>query len=240
MRADVFRARARNYPSAREAALFSDDVPPAVYDNLIATVRANLAPLFRYLGLRRRVLKLEEIHHYDTYVPMVPDIETRTSFDEAIEKVIEALAPLGDEYTGPGRGPARSAGATVTRARASAAAPFRPVATATRRHHDELQGGRFFRCLYAGARGGPFHAFVVFPAEPEFQDYDYPIFLAEVASTFNEELLTHHLLEDTSDPGCALPDQPPDRRHPRHGLPADDVRGVRKAHPCDGGSAARR
>ncbi|HEY2344165.1 MAG TPA: M3 family metallopeptidase, partial [Chthoniobacteraceae bacterium] len=68
VKADVFEARARNYPSAREAALFQDDIPCAVYDNLISSVRANLAPLFRYYELRRRVLKLNEIHHYDTYV----------------------------------------------------------------------------------------------------------------------------------------------------------------------------
>ena len=99
VRKDVFYARARNYPSAREAALFQDDIPVSVYDNLIATVRENLAPLFRYYELRRKVLKLDEIHHYDTYVPMVSAIETNISFDEATDMVIESLAPLGEEYT---------------------------------------------------------------------------------------------------------------------------------------------
>ena len=88
VKADVFRARARNYPSALEASLFQDDVPVAVYDGLIAAVRANLAPLFRYYELRRRVLGLEELHAYDTYVPLVAEIETDVSFDEAIEKVL--------------------------------------------------------------------------------------------------------------------------------------------------------
>src|SRR5262249_30078610 len=74
VKADVFRARARNYPSSLEAALFPDDVPVAVYEGLIKSVRANLAPLFRYFELRRRVLKLRELHHYDTYVPMVAEI----------------------------------------------------------------------------------------------------------------------------------------------------------------------
>ncbi len=98
IKADVFSARARNYASAREAALFQDDMPIAVYDNLIASVRANLEPLFRYYALRKRVLKLPEIHAYDTYVPIVADIETHVSFDEAIAKVVAALEPLGDEY----------------------------------------------------------------------------------------------------------------------------------------------
>ncbi|MEP6810521.1 MAG: M3 family oligoendopeptidase, partial [Chthoniobacterales bacterium] len=100
VKADVFRARARNHPSALEASLFRDDVPVAVYDGLINAVRSNLQPLHRYYELRRRVLGLDELHHYDTYVPLVAEIETQVTFDEAIEKVIASLAPLGEEYTG--------------------------------------------------------------------------------------------------------------------------------------------
>src|SRR5438067_5709424 len=74
--ADVFRDRARHYSSSLQATLFPDDVPPAVYEGLIKSVRANLGPLFRYFELRRRVLGLKELHHYDTYVPMVAEIET--------------------------------------------------------------------------------------------------------------------------------------------------------------------
>src|SRR4029077_10404445 len=98
VKADVFRARARNYSSSLEAALFPDDVPVSVYEGLIRSVRANLAALFRYFELRRRVLGLKELHHYDTYVPMVSDIESHISFDEAVDKVVAALQPLGKEY----------------------------------------------------------------------------------------------------------------------------------------------
>src|SRR5438552_7649184 len=98
VKADVFRARARNYSSALESALFPVDVAVEVYDGLIASVRANLKPLFRYFDLRRGVLGLSELHHYDTYVPLVAEIETYISFDEAVEKVIAALQPLGKEY----------------------------------------------------------------------------------------------------------------------------------------------
>src|SRR5438132_3599122 len=98
VKADVFHARARRYPSALEAALFPDDVPVAVYEGLVKSVRANLKPLFRYFDLRRRVLGLDELHHYDTYVPLVPEIETRFTFDQAVETVLAALAPLGKEY----------------------------------------------------------------------------------------------------------------------------------------------
>src|SRR5205823_4340468 len=95
VKADIFRARARRYSSALEAALFPDDVPVSVYDGLITSVRANLKPLFRYFELRRRVLGLPELHHYDTYVPLVKEIETRVAFDQAVEHVLVALAPLG-------------------------------------------------------------------------------------------------------------------------------------------------
>src|SRR5438093_5446798 len=98
VKADVFRARARNYPSSLDPALFPDDVPASVYEGLIKAVRLNLAPLFRYFDLRRRVLGLDALHHYDTYVPLVPEIETRFTFDQAIETVLNALGFLGKEY----------------------------------------------------------------------------------------------------------------------------------------------
>src|SRR6266545_4118039 len=84
VKADVFHARARHYASALEAALFPDDVPVAVYDGLIQSVRANLKPLFQYFDFRRRVLGLSELHHYDTYVPLVPKIQTKLTFNEQL------------------------------------------------------------------------------------------------------------------------------------------------------------
>src|SRR5437868_8687168 len=99
VKADVFRARARNFPSALEASLFKDDVPVAVYDGLINAVRDGIPPLLRYYELRRRVLALDQLRAYDTYVPLVPEIETHVGFDEAINKVVASLAPLGQEYT---------------------------------------------------------------------------------------------------------------------------------------------
>src|ERR1700756_4197622 len=84
VKADVFHARARHYPSALEAALFPDDVPIAVYDGLTQSVRANLKPLFRYFDFRRRVLGLSELHHYDTYVPLVPENQTGFTLDQRL------------------------------------------------------------------------------------------------------------------------------------------------------------
>jgi len=202
VRGDVFSARARHYPCARGAALFRDDVPPAVYDNLVGAVRANLPALFRYFQLRRRVFKLDEIHQYDTYVPMVSELEIRTSFDQAVDLVIESLAPLGPEYT------------------ATLAAGLRAQRWCDRYESKGKRPGAFssgsygnppfilmnykedvFSDIYTLAHeaGHSMHTWFS-QAHQLYQNYDYPIFLAEVASTFNEELLTHHLLEKTSDP----------------------------------------
>ena len=202
VRADVFNARARNYPSALEAALFQDDVPASVYNNLISSVRSNLDPLFRYYELRRKVLKLDEIHHYDTYVPMVSSVETRVSFDEAIDKVIASLAPLGAEYCEvleQGMRHGRWCDRYESKGKRSGAfssSSFGNPPYILMNYKDDV-----FSDVYTLAHeaGHSMHSWYSMNNQ-SFQDYDYPIFLAEVASTFNEELLTHYLLEQTSDP----------------------------------------
>ncbi len=199
VKADVFQARARNYASAREGALFQDDVPVSVYDNLISSVRANLAPLGRYYALRKRVLKLSEIHPYDTYVPIVENVQSRVSFDEAIEKVIDALHPLGAEYCeilGAGLRKGRWCDRYENKGKRSGAfssssygnPPFMMM-----NYKEDV-----FSDIYTLAHeaGHSMHSWYA-QREQSFQDYNYPIFLAEVASTFNEELLTHHLLKLT-------------------------------------------
>ena len=202
IRADVFAARARNHSSAREAALFHDDVPVSVYDNLISSVRAHLAPLWRYYELRRKVLKLDEIHHYDTYVPMVSDIDTHVSYDEAIDKVIAALAPLGTEYCSvleDGLRNRRWSDRYESKGKRSGA--FSSSSYGNPPFILMNYKADVFSDVYTLAHeaGHSMHTWYS-QKNQAFQDYDYPIFLAEVASTFNEELLTHYLLETTSDP----------------------------------------
>jgi oligoendopeptidase F len=202
VRADVFSARARNYPSARASALFRDDVPATVYDNLIGAVRANLAPLFRYFDLRRRVLKLDELHQYDTSVPMVSDLEMHTSFDEAIGLVLDSLAPLGSEYTaalGAGLRSQRWCDRYESKGKRSGAfssSSYGNPPFIMMNYKEDVFSDVYTLAHEAG------HSMHTWFAQRQqlFQNYDYPIFLAEVASTFNEELLTHHLLEKTTDP----------------------------------------
>ena len=200
IRADVFSARARNYPSALEGALFYDDVPVTVYDNLIFSVRSNLAPLFQYYDLRRRVFGLSEIHQYDTYVPMVADLETNISFDEAIEKVLAALSPLGDEYvTALGKG-LRGRWCDRYECKGKRSGAFSSSSYGNPPYILMNYKTDVFSDVYTLAHeaGHSMHTWYS-QANQKFQDYHYPIFLAEVASTFNEELLTHHLLESTDD-----------------------------------------
>src|SRR5438309_3433953 len=201
VKADVFRARTRNYSSALESALFPDDVPVEVYDGLIASARANLKPLFRYFDLRRRVLGLSELHHYDTYVPLVAEIETHIRFDEAVEKVIAALRPLGKEYVDVlseglrGRWCDRYE-TKGKRSGAFSAGSYGAPPYILMNYKEDV-----FADIYTLAHeaGHSMHTWFAQKSQ-RFQDYDYPIFLAEVASTFNEELLTHFLLEQTTDP----------------------------------------
>ena len=202
IKAGVFRARSRNYPSAREAALFQDDVPVSVYDNLISTVRANLQPLFRYYALRKRVLGLAEIHQYDTYVPIVPDFERQTSFDEAIELCLGALKPLGDEYCrvlADGMKAHRWCDRFENKGKRSGAfssGSYGSPPYILMNYKDDVFADVFTLAHEAGHSMHTWHS----NRTQRWQDADYPIFLAEVASTFNEELLTHHLLDQTSDP----------------------------------------
>ncbi len=201
VRADVFHARARNYPSAREAALFPDNVPLAVYDNLISTVRSNLAPLFRYFELRRRVLGLEEIHAYDTAVPMVGDVKTDVPWDEAVDLVLSAVAPLGSEYTsvlGHGLRDGRWCDRYENKGKRSGAFSY---GTYTSPPYIMMNYKvDVFSDVYTLAHeaGHSMHTWYSQRAQL-YQNYHYPIFLAEVASTFNEILLTEHLLKTTED-----------------------------------------
>jgi oligoendopeptidase F len=200
VKADIFRARARKYSSALEASLFRDDISITVYDGLIMSVRAHLAPLFRYFELRRRALGLDELHHYDTYVPLVPEIETRITFDEAVETVLAALRPLGAEYVDSlgeglrGRWCDRYENKNK-RSGAFSAGSYGAPPYILMNYKDDV-----FADVYTLAHeaGHSMHTFLAQKTQL-FQDYDYPIFLAEVASTFNEELLTHYLVEQTKD-----------------------------------------
>jgi oligoendopeptidase F len=196
IRGDVFYARMRRYPSARAASLFGDDIPLAVYDNLISTVRKHLPALHEYYALRQEILQLDKIHQYDTFVPLVPRVAKHVPFDEAIQLVTESLQPLGSDYVDTLRNGlnARWVDRYETKGKRSGAFSSSSYGNAPyilMNYRADVFSDVF---TLAHESGHSMHSWYSQRHQP-FQDYGYPIFLAEVASTFNEELLTHYLLE---------------------------------------------
>jgi len=192
---DVYAARVRNHPAAVDAALFGDNVPLAVYDQLIAAVRAHLPAVHRYYDLRKRVLGIDAIHHYDCYVPLVPELEQRHTWDEAVQVVIESLAPLGDAYCGRleqglrGRWCDRYPNAGKRSGAFSSGTYDSDPYILMNFQADVIE--HVFTLTHEA--GHSMHTRHSAEAQP-YQYAGYTIFVAEVASTFNEQLLTRHLL----------------------------------------------
>jgi oligoendopeptidase F len=198
---DIYAARVRKYPSAVEAALHADNVPLAVYDNLIAAVRANLPAVHRYYDLRKQVLGLAEIHHYDCYVPLVPELEQRHTWDEAVAVILKSLAPLGSDYQQRlekglrGRWCDRYPNAGK-RSGAFSSGTYDSDPYILMNFQDEVIEHVFTLTHEAGHS---MHTRFSAEAQP-YQYSGYTIFVAEVASTFNEQLLTRLLLERATSP----------------------------------------
>ena len=197
---DVYYARARGYQGSLAAALFPDQVPHSVYDNLITAVRRNLPTLHRYYELRRQKMKLRQIHHYDTYVPILADLKTRRSWRQAVTTVISALQPLGERYcrvleqglTGrwcdryPNQG--KQSGAF-------SCGSYDGDPYILMNYKPDVLDDMF---TLAHEAGHSMHSDYSARHQP-FPYYNYTIFVAEVASTFNEQLLTHHLMANSRD-----------------------------------------
>jgi len=193
---DVYYARARNYPSALEASLFHDKVPVAVVDNLVESVHRHLGALYRYYDLRRRKMKLRDIHHYDTYVPILSELKTRHTWDQAVKLVISAIEPLGSEYCGVLE--------TGLKGRWSDRYPNQGKQSGAF-SSGSYNGDPFILMNYqsdvldhvftlAHEAGHSMHSYYSARHQP-FQYYSYAIFVAEVASTFNEQLLARYMMK---------------------------------------------
>lgn len=192
---DVYYAKARNYKSALESALFHDKVPLTVYDNLIKAVRGRLPALYRYYELRRKKMRLPDIHHYDTYVPMMSEKKSRHPWDKAVQLVVESLEPLGSEYCGTlEKGlNARWCDRYPNRGKQSGAfscGSFDGDPYILMNYQPDVLDHVF---TLAHEAGHSMHSFYSAKHQP-FQYYNYTIFVAEVASTFNEQLLSRRLL----------------------------------------------
>ncbi|MFN9273627.1 MAG: oligoendopeptidase F [Planctomycetia bacterium] len=198
---DVYAAKVRHYPSAVEAALFGDNVPLAVYDQLIAAVRDNLPVVHRYYDLRKRIMGLDEIHHYDCYVPLVPELEQRHTWDEGVKLVIESLAPLGPEYCRrleqglSGRWCDRYPNAGKQSGAFSSGTNDSDPYILMNFQEEAIE--HVFTLAHEA--GHSMHTRYSAEAQP-YQYSGYTIFVAEVASTFNEQLLARLLLARAQSP----------------------------------------
>ncbi|NMC19482.1 MAG: oligoendopeptidase F, partial [Thermogutta sp.] len=193
---DNYHARARNYSSALEAALFPDNVPVGVYDNLIHTVRDNLRHMHRYYELRRRRLRLRHLEPCDLYVPLVPGMKKRRTWEEAVEMVLAALEPLGEEYCRIlrkgllGRWCDRYENRNKQSGAFSSGA-YRSDPYILMNYKEDVLDHVF---TLAHEAGHSMHTYYSAKNQP-YVYYQYPILVAEAASTFNEQLLSRRLLE---------------------------------------------
>jgi len=192
---NVYQARVRHFNSTIEGALFGDNVPVSVYDNLISTVSSFLAPLQKYYQIRKKLLKLDEQEILDTYVPIAPEVNVRHTFEEAVSLVLESVQPLGEEYQQiMNRGLTEQRWCDVyenigKRSGAYSSGCYDSPPYLLLNYKEELLDDVF---TLAHEAGHSMHSFFSRKSQP-FQDHDYTIFVAEVASTFNEQLLLAHL-----------------------------------------------
>ncbi len=197
----IFEARARSYPSCMEAALFPHEIDPAVYHNLIDAVRRGIKALHRYMEIRKKFLGVQELHMYDLHVPLVQDVDISMSFDEAVQAVIASVAPLGESYK-----KALSKGLLEERwvdryenLRKRSGAYSSGCYDSSPYILMNYQGIFSDVLTLAHECGHSMHS-LLSRQRQLYQYAQYPIFLAEVASTFNEELLIEYLLTQLKDP----------------------------------------
>jgi oligoendopeptidase F len=200
VQSDVFYAKARNYKSALESSLDGANIPTTVYTRLIDGVNRNLPTFHRYLALRKRMMGVPELHYYDLYAPLVSSVDLNYTAEEAEQHVMAALAPLGDEYETAAK-------------RAFAGRWIDLYPTPGKRSGAYSNGGAYDVHPYmllnyngkytdvstvAHELGHTMQSYFSNKTQP-YPLAGYPIFVAEVASTFNEALLIDHMLKSITD-----------------------------------------
>lgn len=199
VKADVKLARARNYDTAREAALDGPNVPVDVYDTLLGTVRDNLENLHRHVELKREALGVDELRMHDVYMPVATDESPDVEYEQAKEYVVDALGALGDEYQSQVEDGLESQWVDVFENRGKQSGAYSGGTYDTQpfilmNYQDDVNS------MYTLAHelGHSMHSEYTSDNQPYVYS-GYEIFVAEVASTVNEALLTHHLLDTVDD-----------------------------------------
>ena len=195
----IFQAKARKYASTLEAAVDANHVSPDVYQNLIETVSQNLDKMHRYVSLRKKCLGTEDLHMYDIYTPMIPDMAKTISFEEAKETVLKALAPLGEDYVAKVKEGFENRWIDVYENQGKRSGAYSAGAYGCHPYVLLNYNGTLDDVFtLAHEMGHAMHSYYSNETQPYIYA-EYKIFVAEVASTCNEILLMEYLLEHTTD-----------------------------------------
>ena len=200
----VAEAAARHYESSRAMSMAHENVPTSVYDSLIEAVRDNMPTMYRYVEFRKKMLGLDDLHYYDVYAPLVADLEEKYTYEEAQEMILEAIQPLGKEYGDVVRGAFKDRWIDVYPNKGKSSGAF---------SSGTYHSNPYILCNYTGSlnevstiiheMGHSMHTWNSNHNQPP-QYADYTIFVAEVASTVNENLLINYLLERTDEPKARM------------------------------------
>ena len=204
VRAHLFDKRVRNFDSALGAALFQDNIPTAVYKQLLADVHRSLPTLHRYLALRKKMLGLDVLRYQDLYVPLVASVDMHFEPDEARAITLDALAPLGKTYTEALQKGFDSRWTDYLPSTGKRSGAYSTGVYGVHPYQLLNFNGRYEDLTtLAHESGHSMHTFLSYAGQP-YPTADYPIFVAEVASTFNENLLIHTMLERAKDDATRL------------------------------------
>ncbi|WP_203642142.1 oligoendopeptidase F [Levilactobacillus andaensis] len=195
-----FGAEVRHYGSAREAAMSANNVPAVVYDTLVKSVNAHLDSLHRYVGLRKEILGLEDLHFYDLYTPITGEPSLSYTYEEAQQEALKALAVLGPDYVANVQKMFDSRAIDVVENKGKRTGAYSGGMYDTKPYillnwQDSLES--LFTLVHE--MGHSMHSHYTRTNQP-YQYGDYSIFVAEIASTTNENLLTDYLLKTQTDP----------------------------------------
>ncbi len=201
IKGDIFLSKARGYGSSLEKALFPDKIDQSVYRNLISTIHEALPSLNHFYEVKAKALNKDHLMHYDVYLSMTKGVESRHTYDEAVSLISKAIEPLGEDYRKTLiRGLTEEHWVdkyenTGKRSGAFSSGSYTGHAYILTNFEEEVLDS-VFTLIHEG--GHSMHSYYSVKNNP-FMSYNYTIFEAEVASTFNEELLMHYLLKNTDD-----------------------------------------
>lgn len=196
LKANIFYAKAKKYKSAREAALFKNNIPVSVYDNLVESVNANFAPMHRWASLKKKLLGVDELHPYDVYVTLFDQKhEKKYSYEESIKIVLDSLSLMGEDYLNSLKKAFENRWIDVYETKAKRSGAYSSGTTFGVHPYVLLNWTNLLNDVFTLAHemGHNMHSYYTGLSQP-YTYANYSIFLAEVASTFNENLLLDHLI----------------------------------------------